>query len=109
MLIESSSKGLVLEFDRSLDNRARIDNPLDVVFPPNKDLGKGANMSSYQIKNGLKVDMHDLRKVHSLGRYGTRYEIYLNLSKVGPKKFRQPFAPEGTLKGYFNYGLPPFF
>ncbi|KAI9783460.1 MAG: hypothetical protein M1816_001384 [Peltula sp. TS41687] len=33
MLLESRSKGLVLEFDASFSKRIKIDNPLDVVFP----------------------------------------------------------------------------
>lgn len=69
MLTESKGKGLVLEFDRSLDERAKIDDPLELVFPSSDDLGKGVDMSSFHIKNNLNVQMQDLRKVHKLSRY----------------------------------------
>lgn len=104
MLTESKGKGLVLEFDRSFDKRAKIDDPLELVFPSSDDLGKGVDMSSFQIKNNLNVHMQDLRKVHKLSRYGERYAIHLSRSKLGEKKPRTLFVPDGNLKGYCNYG-----
>lgn len=96
----------MLEFDGSFDGRAEIDNPLELVFPSSDDLGKGVDMSSFQIKNNLNVDMQDLRKVHELSRYGERYVIHLGPSKLGRKEDRTLFDQEGGLKGYCNDGEP---
>lgn len=53
MLTESKGKGLVLEFDRLFDERAKINDPLELVFPSSDDVGKGVNMPSFQTKNNL--------------------------------------------------------
>ena len=106
MLTEGKGKGLVLEFDGSLDERAKIDDPLELVFPSDDDLGKGVDMSSFQIKNNLNVHMQDLRKVHKLSRYGERYAIHLGRSKLGMTKYRTLFDRDGSLKGYCNDGEP---
>lgn len=110
MLTESQGKGLVLEFDRSFDQQAAIDCPLDLVFPPNDNLGKGVDMCSFQIENSLNVDMQDLRKVHGLKQHRGRYAIHINRStwNLGVKEPRTPFNQDGTLRGYFNFGLTPF-
>lgn len=106
MLTESKGKGLVLEFDSSFDKRAKIDDPLELVFPPSSDLGKEVDMLSFQVKNNLNVNMQDLRGVHSLSRYNERYAIHLSRPKFGRKEPRTPFDRDGSLKGYCNYGLP---
>lgn len=106
MLTESKGKGLVFEFDSSFDKRAKIDDPLELVFPSSNDLGKGVDMLSFQVKNNLNVNMQDLRGVHSLSRYNERYVIHLSRSKFGRKEPRTPFDRDGNLRGYCNYGLP---
>ena len=109
MLIESRKKGLQLEFDGSFGDRAKIDDPLKLVFPSYESDGKGANMSTFTVKNDLKIDMQDIRLVHKLPKYGTRYRIHLNQSKNlwMRKEPRAAFNEDGTLKGYCEYGLIP--
>ena len=111
MLLESRAKGLVLEFDGSLGCRATVDNPLDIIFPPNASYGKGLDMISLEIENGLKVDMQDLRKVHILHRHMNRYAVHLNRSSNiwMKKEERGLFDRDGALKGYCKYGSFPFF
>ena len=106
MLIESCKKGLELEFDGSFGDRAKIDDPLKLVFPSYESEGKGVDMSTFTIKNGVKVDMQDLRRVHKLLRYGSRYHIHLNQSRRlwMRKEPRTPFEGDGRLKGYCEYG-----
>ena len=109
MLIESGEKGLKLEFDGSFGDRAKIDDPLKVVFPSYESEGKGANMSILTAKNDLKIGMQDLRRVHVLPGYETRYTPHLNQSKR-PWMRREPreaFNDDGTLKGYCEYGSIP--
>lgn len=106
MLIESSGKGLTLEFDGSFASRAKIDDPLKLVFPSYESEGKGVNTSTFTIKNDLKVDLQDIRRIHALPRYETRYAIHLNLSKRlwMRKESRAAFNGDSTLKGYCGYG-----
>ncbi|KAL8974701.1 MAG: hypothetical protein Q9197_001070 [Variospora fuerteventurae] len=105
MLIESRAKGLRLEFDGSFGNRAVIDDPLKLAFPAYESEGKGAPMATFTIKNGLKVEMQDLRRVHELPKYELKYAIHLNQSKRlwMPKEQRAPFNEDGNLKGYCEY------
>lgn len=107
MLIESRAKGLVLECDGSLGNRARIDDPLKLVFPSSKAEGKGADMTTLTMANGMKVKMQDLRQVHTLPEYGTRHAVHLNHSRRRwmRKKSRTPFLEGGGLEGYWEEGL----
>jgi len=70
-LIESRKEGLELEIDGSFGDRAKIDDPLKIVFPSYESEGKGVNTSTFTVKNDLKIDMKDLRKVHGLPRYET--------------------------------------
>ena len=109
MLIESHKKGLELEFDGSFGDRAKIDDPLKLVLPSSESEGKGADMSTFTIRNGVKVDMKDLRRVHKLLRYGSRYHIHLNLSKRlwMREEPRTAFEGDGRLKGYCEYGQIP--
>ena len=106
VLIESRKKGLELEFDGSFGERAKIDDTLRLVFPSYESEGKGANMAAFTIKNGLKIDMQDLRRVHGLPRYGSRYHIHLNWSQRPwmRKELRTAFEGDGRLKGYCEYG-----
>ena len=109
MLIESHQKGLELEFDGSFGDRAKIDDPLKLVFPSYESEGKGANRSTFTLKNDLKIDMQDLRRVHGLPKYETRYAIRLNHSRYSwmRKELRAAFNGDGTLRGYCEYGLIP--
>ena len=106
MLMESRNKGLELEFDGSFGDRAKIDDPLKLVFPSYESEGKGVSMSTFTAQNDLKIDMQDIRRVHGLPRYGSRYEIHLNHSKRQwmRKELRAAFNEDGTLKGYCEYG-----
>ncbi|KAL8691021.1 MAG: hypothetical protein Q9224_004268 [Gallowayella concinna] len=108
MLVESRAKGLVLECDGSLRRRARIDDPLKLVFPSSEAEGKGADMLTLTIANGLKVDMQDLRRIHALPEYGTRHAVHLNRSgrRWMRKKSRTPFVEGGGLEGYCEEVLP---
>lgn len=106
MLLESLAKGLQLEFTGNFQGRASVDNPLEVIFPSTSDLGRNGDPHTYATKNDIKVEMHDLRKVHKLERYGTRYNIKVN--RHGPfssfvASARQPFDPDGNLNGYFSF------
>jgi len=107
MLLESQKKGLVVGFDTSVSTfseEARIDNPINVVFPNHAANGEGRALSSFKVKNGLVVEMQDLRKVHD--EYNGRYQICLNRNNAvyWPKKLREPFTPQGDLQGYCSYG-----
>ena len=110
MLTESQGRGLVLEFDTSFDNSARIDNPLNIVFPPSDNLSKGVIICSFQIKINLNVDMQDLRKVHGLKQHGECYAVHIDQSNwpLVVRESRTPLNIDGTLRGYFNFGLPQF-
>ena len=107
MFIESRSKGLVLQFDGSFNNRANIDNPLNVALPTNEMPGEGGTVWSSEIKNGCRIEMQDLAKIHDGGQYGTRYNVHLNQSHNIwlRKKDRQPFTKSGELEGYVEFGL----
>ena len=109
LLIESRKKGLDLEFDGSFGDRAKIDDPLKLIFPSYESEGKGVNMSTISIKNDMKIDMQDLRRVHKLPRYGSRYHVHLNQSKRPwmRKEPRTAFEGDGRLKGYCGYGKSP--
>lgn len=106
ILIESQSNGLVLDYSAIPDDRAPIDNPLRVVFPQKGTDGRGRDMWTCTTKNGVKVSMQDLRDVHELQAYGSRYNIKLNKGKAlwWPKKAREPFNTDGILKGYCTFG-----
>jgi len=105
MLIESQSLGLILKFEGSFGNRAKIDNPLHVCFP--REDGKGADMWSCKVKNGLRVKMQDLRQIHELPKYNGRYGIHLNNQKsiYWTKQAREPFNSDGELSGYCSFGI----
>lgn len=106
MLFESESKGLVLEFSRAFLDRTAIDDPLRVVRPEREEDGKGFDTCICTIENGVEVWMHDLHQVHELEKYRERYAIHLNRQKaeLWPKKAREPFTANGTLRGYCSFG-----
>lgn len=106
MLIESKSKGLVLEFDASLAQHAPIDNPLQVVFPNHELKGKGADVWRCRASNGIVVKVHDLRKVHSLPQHKQRYHVRINRHNAmyWSRSPRVPFDTSGELKGYCEFG-----
>jgi hypothetical protein len=114
MLLESEQLGLVLEFDGSFGSRAKIDNPLQVVFPKRND-PEGGTTWSCQVSNDsddkLTVKMQDLRLVHEETKYRGRYNIHLNKRDAiyWSRTSRQPFNSEGELLGYCSYGMPGFF
>ncbi|KAI1627960.1 hypothetical protein EDD37DRAFT_606741 [Exophiala viscosa] len=104
MLLESLANGLVLEFTGNFQGRASVDNPLEVVFPPTSDSGRNGAIHTYATKNDINVKMQDLRKVHHLERYGTRYSIKVNRKGKGPlssfiTSARQSFDSDGNLHG----------
>lgn len=103
MLLESQSKGLILDFSTTF---TQIDDPLKVVFPKHEADGKGQDPWSCTTDNGIQVRMHDLRRVHELQKYGSRYAIDLNRQKahLWPRKTRQPFNTDGSLRGYCSFG-----
>ncbi|KAL8711662.1 MAG: hypothetical protein Q9220_004072 [cf. Caloplaca sp. 1 TL-2023] len=105
MLSESRSKGLLLEFDGTFDNRAKIDDPLKVCFPCSKSKSRVPDSSTFTLGNGLRIEMSDLRPVHEYSTYETRYSVRLNesqqkLMKLMRRDRRQPFSTDGELKGY---------
>lgn len=106
MLLESQSKGLVLEFSRTLDPLIRIDDPLKVVFPKHEADGKGQDPWSCTTDNGIDMHMQDLRRVHELKKYKGRYAINLSCRKahLWIKKTREPFNADGSLRGYCSFG-----
>lgn len=106
MLLESQAKGLVLEFSVMFDHRVQIDNPLRVVFPESKSDGKGSETWTCTTENGVDVWMQDLRQVHELPKYKSRYAIQLNNHKsvFWPRKAREPFNTDGYLRGFCSFG-----
>jgi uncharacterized protein (DUF2235 family) len=102
MLLESRAKGLVLAFDGSFQKRVYIDNPLSITFPKPPDEGH----PTMKLKNGLTVEMPDIRKVHDNEKYNNRYCIRLNRhhSLYWKRQERQPFTRYGLLEGYCGYG-----
>lgn len=106
MLLESQSKGLILEFSGISDRQTKIDDPLRVVFPKHEVDGKGLDPWSCTTDNQIQVRMQDLRGVHELKQYGSRYAIYLNRQRnyLWLKKAREPFNADGFLRGYCSFG-----
>ena len=109
ILGESQSNGLVLEFDGSFGNRAYIENPLDLVFPSGASFEDNQGVWSCMAKNKTTVRMQDIRSIHEVERYVSRYAIHLNLkrSSVLPRGPRKPFTKETgetVLRGYCEYG-----
>ena len=108
MLLESQSKGLGLQFDGSFSGRAYIDNPLNLVLPMHESGGKGKELHEFNAKNGLNIQMGDIRQIHDHQhqKYGARYGIHLNQSHSSwmLRRSRQPFGEGGMLEGYCGFG-----
>ncbi|KAL9079902.1 MAG: hypothetical protein Q9157_001241 [Trypethelium eluteriae] len=104
MLLESRHQGLALEFDRSLESRAYIDNPLEVSLSEAEGEEKLSRYWNCTTKNKLQVTMQDIRKTHTSSRYQGRYSIRVNQHNAiyYVKESRKPFS-EGTLRGYCEY------
>ncbi|KZF26032.1 hypothetical protein L228DRAFT_3439 [Xylona heveae TC161] len=102
MLLESQSLGLALSFHGTFGGRASIDNPLRLVFPVTEEQGKGADMWTCRMENGLEIKMQDIRRVHGLERYEGRYSIKLNRhhATLWPKERRKVVNSEGSLNGW---------
>jgi hypothetical protein len=111
ILDESKSKGLVLEFSQLDHHWARIDDPLQVVFPRSGSDGKNLDMWTFETENGVMVRMHDLHKVHECEAYNGRYGIKVNKRKelYWPRQAREPFDNDtGEVKGYCPFGMSYF-
>ena len=107
ILDESKSKGLVLEFSRVDHNWARIDDPLQVVFPRSESDGKGLDTWTFETENGVLVRMQDLHEVHESEAYKGRYSIRVNKRKefYWLRQAREPFNNDtGEIKGYCPLG-----
>ena len=103
MFSEASTKGLLLEFDGSFGNRARIDNPLALVYPQGSEI----SLHAITAKNGLQFDMYNLRPVHADQRFNQRYVVHLNRNNKAlfTREPRRPFSKKGTLDGYCDFGM----
>ena len=93
MLLECNRAGLALEFHGNAPNAPAIDDPLKLVFPPDVEHGKGADLWSCTSENGICTSMQDLRGVHELPAYGSRYKVKINRAP-SPwfNKPREPFV-----------------
>lgn len=111
MLLEISMLGLSLAFHGNAPNAPSIDDPLRLVFPPDEESGKGADIWSCTSENGITTTMQDLRRVHELPAYGGRYAVQISRAS-GPwfKKAREAFVKkpnasiESSLQGYCSEG-----
>ena len=105
ILDESQSKGLVLEFEQLEPPWSEIDDPLRVVFPQSEADGKGRDLWTCKMKNGVCVRMQDLRKVHRLQKYRGRYSVKVNSRDQYHwiKKPRKSFSNK-ELRGYCGWG-----
>lgn len=110
ILVESQSKGLVLEFERLRSSWSGIDSPLRVVFPENENDGKGHDVWTCTTKNGVCVRMQDLRNVHRLQKYHGRYGIKINSVEqfYWPRTNRKIFSASEELRGYCGWGTSRF-
>lgn len=108
MLLESKGKGLVLEFSKIHERFpwAKIDNPLEIIFPKDGDATKGLDPWSCTTENGIVITMQDLRKVHDEAEFGGRYRLKDNTSKNGlwPRSARKVFDKDGSLLGWIPSG-----
>ena len=114
MLDQSYRNGLVLEFDGSFGNRARMEDPLHLTFPFGMPMKDSKDSWSFTASNKTQVWMQDLRKLHE--RDAPRYTVHLNAkrSTILPNGPRRPFTreansnakvPEVELRGYCEYGM----
>ena len=115
MLLESKDFGLVLEHDPPKALRGLIENPLTLVFPVHPNSVPAAQSQSMTIsyKNGIRVNMHDLRAVHNQGAQAMNSSSdrdsshALRVNQVNTtlvlNKSRKPFK-SGRLVGHFESG-----
>lgn len=106
MLLEAMHCGLVIDLDAGSKGWSRSHNPLSVVFPNHSKRNKQTEEAWHCCTaNGIEVSMHDLRKVHGLGKSEENYAVKLN-SKFGTirqKKSRDVFNENGILRGYCDW------
>lgn len=112
ILLECKGLGLVLEFHGNAQYAPAIDDPLTLVFPSSIEQGKGVDPWDCTSENGIRTAMQDLRKVHDLPAYGSRYKVRINRAHGSWfKKPREPFArkqnstAESVLQGYYSQGM----
>lgn len=110
MLLESKDFGLVLEHDPPKALQGLIENPLTLVFPNSVPAAQSQSMTiSY--KNGIRVNIHDLRAVHNQGAQAmnsssdgdTSHALRINQVNTTLNKPRKLFK-SGRLIGYFESG-----
>ena len=82
MLLESAHYGLCLQFEGSFEGRAKIDDPLSVVFPRSTVLRTLDDSWKCTTENGIITSMEDLQNVH--GAHLERYSIKLNRVRILP-------------------------
>ncbi|KAI6896472.1 hypothetical protein KC318_g10053 [Hortaea werneckii] len=100
ILRESQLQGLCLGDAGSYGGRAKMDSPMEMVFPSKTSY-------SYKSMNGISCEMWDLQAIHDDTAFGERYKIFLNNKSQGwwPKSKREPFDKVKNLKG-FNPDAP---
>ncbi len=99
MLSESRRQGLCLGFRKiHLDV---IDDPIEICLPSKQHTWQ------CRLANGISVEIHDLRIVHSSRKFCSSYGVRLNLSSSAwAVKPREPFerGKQSALKGYIEDG-----
>ncbi|MCJ1357760.1 MAG: hypothetical protein MMC33_007756 [Icmadophila ericetorum] len=106
MLLESYKKGLVLGFDGSFEQMSILENSLGLAFPSVLPTDRIVN---FQFRNGIEVDMQDIRLTHDTDDLGARHKLQINLRQMWTRKRgRMPVfkAPSGKplLIGYCEWG-----
>ena len=110
MLLEARACGLTITYYGAPKNPAHTHDPLAVVFPKLKKKGD-VHPWSCTTANGIKMQMLDLREVHSIVRLDENYAVKMTsanniASKLGAIRQRKPrdaFAANGTLVGYCDW------
>ena len=117
MLIESRRCGLALEFKEAKKHANLIDDPLRLasLFPDSGAAIPGSAPWIYWFKNGIEVEMRDIRSVHDHRnlqksvRKPTQpttasHNIIIYQVSHGFNKPRTVFDQEGLLHGYCETG-----
>lgn len=96
IMLESEALGLVFGFEGTFDDKAPLENPLQLVGM------EGNTKPRWQCKteNGVVVQMRDIRQLHEERRYA------LHLNNARGMRFilwRKPFDGD-SLGGYCNWG-----
>ncbi|KAL9594238.1 MAG: hypothetical protein Q9219_007140 [cf. Caloplaca sp. 3 TL-2023] len=102
ILMESHANGLALEFDGSFGGRAQIDDPLKLVLPSLHDDPDRSVVFPFETRNGIRINMQDLRSLHDSSEHKGHYAVHLNVSKRTwmRKEVRLPFNQDDDLMGY---------